>query len=76
MKRVKLLSPLDNGYAVFPAGAVMETEDGIADALVNEGKAEYAAPGTPCRINPEGYDSCMPPDAVQQAAKMAAKAKD
>lgn len=73
MKRVKLKVEIDNGGPIFPVGSVIEVEDSVAAALIGENKAVEVPLNTPCRINADGYDNCMPPDPIQQAAKAAAK---
>lgn len=76
MMRIKLLAELDNGGVIFPKCSVIETENSAGQALIDAGKAERVADNVPCRINPEGYDGCMPPDPVALAAKKALKAPD
>lgn len=76
MMRIKLLADHDNGGVIFPKCSVIETENSAGQALIDAGKAERVADNVPCRLNPDGYDGCMPPDPAQQAAKKALKAPD
>lgn len=74
MKRIILHQPIDNGYVIFQPGYVIEVEDSVAEAIIARGDAEQAPPGTPCRKDPTGYDSCMPPSPEKLAALKSQKA--
>lgn len=76
--KVKITAPegWSNGTsAIFPIGCVIETDNEVGNKIIADGKGVQVPDNTACRLNPEGFDGCMPPPAPPPLAPRAAQLK-